>query len=168
MLIANKLGHRLGGAKNRDPLFPIIISVIIASILTVYPLSYTVAGWRPCFMFMLMLFWVMGQPTWCGIWFAFATGLLTDLLIDAPLGMHALCFVIITFIARYLTRERYIMTFSNLWIISIFGIIAYLTLTFLMQVMGGMNFAYARHAQPLISSILLWPLMYYVLRKWRI
>ncbi|WOE32801.1 MULTISPECIES: rod shape-determining protein MreD [unclassified Acinetobacter] len=167
MLIA-KLGNRLGATPNRDPLFPIIISVVIASVLTVYPLSYAISGWRPCFMFMVVLFWIMGQPTWCGVWFAFTTGLFTDLLIDAPLGMNALSFVVITFIARYLTRERYIMTFNNLWVITILALIAYLMLTFLMQVMGGIAFVYTRHGQPLLSSILVWPVMYYLLKKWRI
>ena len=163
-----KLGNKLGGLNNRDPLFPIIISFIIASILTVYPLSYAVSGWRPCFMFMVMLFWVMCQPTWCGVWFAFVTGLFTDLLIDAPLGMNALIFVIITFVARYLTRERRVMTFSNLWIITILALLAYLVFTFLMQIMSGIEFVYTRHWQPFMSTILLWPFMYYLLRKWRI
>lgn len=43
-------------AKKRDPLFPIIFSVIIASVLMVYPLSYALSGWRPLFMMMVMLF----------------------------------------------------------------------------------------------------------------
>ena len=50
---------------------------------------------------MVMLFWVLCQPTWCGIWFAFATGILIDLLLDAPLGLNALSFIIIAFVARF-------------------------------------------------------------------
>ena len=42
MPLASSLEHR-----NRDPLIAIIVSVIIGSILTVYPLSYALAGWRP-------------------------------------------------------------------------------------------------------------------------
>ena len=99
MLIA-----KLRSEKNRDPLIAIIVSVIICSILIVYPLSYAVSGARPLFMLLVMLFWVMCQPTWCGIWFAFGTGIFADLLVDAPLGMNALSFVIITFVARFLTR----------------------------------------------------------------
>ncbi len=82
-----KIGQtRLGQNKNKDPLFPIIFSVIAASVLMVYPLSYTGSGWRPLFMLMVTLFWVLGQPTWCGIWFAFGTGLFADLLLDATFG----------------------------------------------------------------------------------
>ena len=150
----SKIGQtRLGQNKNKDPLFPIIFSVIAASVLMVYPLSYTGSGWRPLFMLMVTLFWVLGQPTWCGIWFAFGTGLFADLLLDAPLGMNAL---------------SRIMTFANLWVISAIAILAHLALIWVMQVMGGIQFPFARHWQPLLSSILLWPVLYYFLRKWRI
>jgi len=50
---------KLRAAKQRDPLFPIIFSVIIASVLMVYPLSYALSGWRPLFMMMVFLFWVL-------------------------------------------------------------------------------------------------------------
>ena len=120
MLIA-----KLRSEKNRDPLIAIVISVIICSVLIVYPLSYAVSGARPLFMLLVVLFWVMCQPTWCGIWFAFGTGIFTDLLVDAPLGMNAFSFVVITFVARFLTRERRILTFGNLWVISFLAVLLY-------------------------------------------
>ena len=45
---------KLRQEKRQDPLFPIIFSVIIASVLMVYPLAYAVSGWRPLFMMMVM------------------------------------------------------------------------------------------------------------------
>src|SRR5690606_8494859 len=163
MLIA-----KLRSENKRDPLIAIIISVIICSVLLVYPLSYAVSGARPLFMLLVMLFWIMCQPTWCGIWFAFATGIFTDLLVDAPLGMNALTFVIITFVARFLTRERRILTFANLWMISFLAVLAHLFMTGMAQIMGGMQFSIARHWQPLWSSVLFFPVIYFFLRKWRI
>ena len=108
MLIAKKLPSE---KQRKDPLWIIVVSIIIGSILVVYPMSYALAGWRPLYMFLIMLFWVLCQPTWCGIWFAFTMGLFTDLLLDAPLGMN--------------------------W-------------------------------QTLVSSIFCWPVLYYLLRRWRI
>lgn len=159
---------KLSTKKPTDPLFPIILSVVIASVLTVYPLSYDISGWRPAFMFMVMLFWVMCQPTWCGVWFAFATGLFVDLLIDAPLGLNALSFVSVTFFARYFTRERRVLTFANLWVIVILAITVHIAFIFILQILWGMNFQLARHWQPLLSTILVWPILYYLLKKWRI
>lgn len=159
---------KLRSENHRDPLIAIIISVIICSVLLVYPLSYAVSGARPLFMLLVMLFWIMCQPTWCGIWFAFATGIFTDLLVDAPLGMNALTFVVITFVARFLTRERRILTFANLWVISFLAVLAHLLMTGMAQIMGGMQFSIARHWQPLLSSVLFFPVIYFFLRKWRI
>ena len=163
MLIA-----KLRSQKNRDPLIAIILSVIVCSVLMVYPLSYTISGARPLFMLLVMLFWVMCQPTWCGIWFAFGTGIFVDLLIGAPLGMNALSFVTIAFVARFLTRERRILTFGNLWVISFMAVLAHLFMTWIAQIMGGMQFSIARHWQPLLSSIFTFPVIYFLLKKWRI
>ena len=163
MLIA-----KLRSQKNRDPLIAIILSVIVCSVLMVYPLSYAISGARPLFMLLVMLFWVMCQPTWCGIWFAFGTGIFVDLLIDAPLGMNALSFVTIAFVARFLTRERRILTFGNLWVISFMAVLAHLFMTWIAQIMGGMQFSIVRHWQPLLSSIFTFPVIYFLLKKWRI
>lgn len=152
----------------RDPFLAIVISAILASILMVYPLSYTLSGWRPLFMLMVMLFWVLCQPTWCGIWFAFATGIFADLLLDAPLGLNALSFILIAFLARFLTRERRILTFSNLWIITAIAIVAHLMLIFFAQILASVQFSFARHWIPVLTSILVWPVLYYMLKKWRI
>ena len=165
MLIAKKLKSE---KQRKDPLFIIVVSIIICSILVVYPMSYVFAGWRPLYMFMIMLFWVLCQPTWCGVWFAFTMGLFTDLLLDAPLGMNALSYVLIAFSTRYFIRERRVLTFSNIWIISMFAILAHLVLIFAGQVMAGVHFPLTRHWQPLVSSILCWPILYYLLRRWRI
>lgn len=165
MLIAKKLPME---KKHKDPLFIIVFSIIISSILVVYPLSYVIAGWRPFFMLMITLFWVLCQPSWCGIWFAFAMGLFSDLLLDAPLGSNALSFVLICFFTRYFIRERRILTFSNLWVISTLAILAHLVLMLIAQVVAGVHFSLTRHWQPLLSSVLCWPVLYYLLRKWRI
>ena len=154
--------------RQRDPLFAIIISVVLASMLMVYPLSYSTSGWRPLFMLMVMLFWVLCQPTWCGIWFAFGTGIFADLLLDAPLGLNALSFTIIAFASRFLTRERRILTFANIWIITILAMVVHLMILFFAQVFSGVQFSFPRHWLPLITSVTIWPVLYYMLRKWRI
>lgn len=159
---------RLTRDYSKDPLFVMVVSVIICSVLEVYPLSYAFAGWRPLLMLMLTLFWVLCQPTWCGVWFAFGMGLFTDLLLDAPLGLHALSYVLITFITRYFTRERRIMTFTNTWVIASMALLAHLLFILLAQVLSDMQFSITRHWQPLLSSILLWPVLYYCLRRWRV
>jgi rod shape-determining protein MreD len=164
MFSANSMNQN----KLRDPLWIIVLSLVIGSILMVYPLSYSLAGWRPVIMLMITLFWVLLQPTWCGIWFSFAVGLFTDLLLDAPLGLHALSFVMLTFSIRWFIRERRLMTFGNTWVIVSLAVLAHLLYILFAQIISDMQFSITRHWQPLMSSILTWPVLYYLLKKWRI
>lgn len=153
--------------QSRDPLIAIVISVVIGSVLMVYPVSYFLSGWRPTFMLLIMLFWVMCQPAWCGVWFAFMVGVFTDLLMEYPLGLNAMSFVLIAFFARFFTRERRIMTQTNLWMIAIIAIAFHLLLMWLLLVMSGNEMGILRHWQALLSSVLIWPVVYWGLKKWR-
>ena len=163
MLVANYRPQ-----KPKDPFILIVVSTLLASVLTVYPLAYDISAWRPCIMLLVMLFWVLCQPIWCGVWFAFGLGIFTDLLLDAPLGQNALIYVLITFVARYFIRERRVLTFLNLWVIAILAIMAYVVCIWVMQILVGVNYPVMRRWPPLISSVLTWPVLYYCLRKWRI
>ncbi|MEB3767560.1 rod shape-determining protein MreD [Acinetobacter sp. MD2] len=154
--------------KKKDPLIAIAISIVLASFLMIYPLSYDASAWRPAIMLLVMLYWVLCQPTWCGVWFAFGMGIFTDLLIDAPLGQNALIFVVLTFVSRYFVRERRVLTFLNLWGIAFLATVAYVLFLWAMQVMAGINYPVMRRWPPLMSSALFWPVLYYCLRKWRI
>lgn len=164
-----KLGNRAFGSDTQspDPLLAIIISIVIGSVLVVYPLPYNVAAWRPLFFLLIMLFWVLCQPAWCGIWFAFTLGVAMDFMMDAILGQHALSFVIIAFLARYFTRNQRILTFSNLWIIAAAAVFLHLLIQLFFQKMANLQFPIIRHWWPLWSSIAVWPLIYLVLRRWR-
>ena len=146
--------------QSRDPLIAIVLSVILASVFMVYPVSYFLSGWRPTFMLLVMFFWVMCQPAWCGVWFAFLVGIFTDLLM-------AMSFVLIAFFARFFTRERRIMTQTNLWMIAIIAIAFHLLLMWLLLVMAGNEMGILRHWQALLSSVLIWPVVYWSLKKWR-
>lgn len=149
-----------------DPLLPIPISIIIASIFTVYPVSASWSIWRPEFMLMLTLFWVMSQPKWCGVWFAFFIGFLTDLMLDSHIGTHAFVFVLLTFTARFLTRNKRILTFPSRWIIATIVVFLNFVLFFLFHRMSG-NIVPLWFWSPIIPSILAWPFICILLKRWR-
>ena len=159
---------KLNYEKRKDPLWMIIISIVIGSILMVYPIAYEASGWRPSLMLMIMLFWILYQPVWCGVWFAFGMGLFVDLLLDAPFGLNALSFGFITFATRYFIRERRILTFGNSWVIAVIAIVTHIIFLWISQTIAGTHFSIARHWQPVLTSIVTWPLVYYCLHKWRI
>lgn len=153
--------------EQKEPLIPIILSVVIVSIFMVYPLPYMASGWRPNFMLLIMMFWVMCQPIWCGVWFALILGFLTDLLMGLPLGMNPMCFILIAFLARFFTREKRIMSATNLWIIVALASILYSLMMMLLLTMAGNEFAFLRYGQAWLTTVFVWPIFYYGLKKWR-
>lgn len=161
------LNNVFSSAKVKDPLIMIVISVVIGSILMVYPLPYAVAGWRPHFLFLLTIFWVLCQPMWCGVWFAFTLGILTDLLLNLPLGANALSFVILTFLARQFTREFAHLHFMLLWLAVSLATLIYVLVMWIAFNLADVAFISSRHWQPLFSSIVIFPLIYWLLKKWR-
>lgn len=161
------LNSVLSSAKPRDPLLIIIISIVVGSILMVYPLPYAVAGWRPHFLFLITIFWVLCQPMWCGVWFAFTIGIFTDLLLNLPLGSNAACFVLLSFLARQFTREFAYFHFLLLWLIASLATVVYVLIMWIAFSLADVAFISSRHWQPLLSSILTFPLLYWVLKKWR-
>ncbi|MEC7118476.1 MAG: rod shape-determining protein MreD [Pseudomonadota bacterium] len=162
------IGRVLRGesANQRDPLLLIVLSLVVASVLTVYPLAYEVMVWRPHFMLLIMLFWVVYQPKWCGVWFAFSVGLTCDLMLDYQLGQHALSFVLIAFLLRLLTRNRRVLPFLMVWVFVVIGCFLHMLLMFILQKMLGQGVSLS-HWLPWLSSVLAWPLVSLSLKRWR-
>lgn len=157
-----------GGGSNvtRDPLMMIVVSLLLASVLTVYPVAYAWAAWRPLFMLLVMMFWLVYQPKWCGVWFAFSIGLSCDLLLDYPLGQHGLSFVLIAFLLRYLTRERRVLQPLLMWWFVLALSFLHVLLMFMLQKMFGEGVSLA-HWLPFLSTVLVWPVVYNLLKRWR-
>ncbi len=149
-----------------DPMLPIPISILITAVLIAYPVSPSWNVWRPEFMLLITLYWVMNQPKWCGVWFAFLVGMTTDLILGSHLGLHAFVYVLLTFSARFLTRNRRMLTYLSLWIIASIVVFLDLVLLFLYQRMIG-NVVQLWFWSPLIPSILVWSVICFFLKRWK-
>lgn len=163
-MFSNKLAKR----RHAEPLWAILISVLIASVFVVYPLVYPWAQWRPAYMLLLMLFWVVCQPAWCGVWFAFSLGLFLDALVGAPLGMNALLFVIICFATRFFIRDQNLIGFWQLWLIMLLGGIAYVILHSIFLLCLGAGFDWQTQSYPILSNLIIFPLLYTGLKRWHV
>lgn len=103
----------------------IVTSFVIASMANVYPLSFDTAVFRPMFMILVLMFWVLYQPRFVGISVAFLVGLICDLLLDTMLGSQAFSVVIASLcvqIGRGFTKR---LQLSSAWILSTAGLLIY-------------------------------------------
>ena len=142
----------------------IFISFIAASAFSVYPLSPHIATVRPMLMIMVLIFWLLFQPRYVGIFTAFTIGVVVDLLMDTRLGQHAFAAVMLTLVMQRAGVYIKSLTMVSAWFMAIIGLITFQLSLWLLQLMTQSSFSIPS-ALPLLVSIISWPLLYLVLRR---
>ncbi len=76
-----------------------VLTALVALVLTVLPLPTYLALVRPAFLVLTVLYWSIASPRAGGIGLGFVSGLMLDVFQSPVLGEHALALSIITYIA---------------------------------------------------------------------
>lgn len=153
-------------ARRSNPLLAIPLSLFVAFVLAMLPLPQALSYWRPEFVTMVLVFWVLNAPNLVGIWTAFFLGLLLDVLFATPFGVHALVLSVLAYLTRL--SYRWVPVFS-VWQTS--GLVFALVLSGLIIkriVLGivavGPNSS-VLYWLPALTSALVWPTVMVSLRR---
>ena len=84
---------------NVDSRGRLLLSVVVALILTVLPLPPWLDVLRPAFLVLTVLFWSVNAPRTGGLALGFFAGLMLDVFQGPVLGQHALALSLVTYIA---------------------------------------------------------------------
>jgi rod shape-determining protein MreD len=145
----------------------IILTFLVAFMLTAVPLPEWAAAWRPVWVAMVLIYWCMAIPDRIGIGIAWLIGLLLDVQQGALLGQNALGLSIVAFIT--LAGYRRIRVFSlvkqALVVCSI--LFVYLFLMLWVRTMIGYPPQHWSFWMPIVTSMLLWPWLFIILRDLR-
>ncbi|MGP9598376.1 rod shape-determining protein MreD [Psychrobacter sp. AOP42-A1-21] len=142
----------------------IILSFVVASSLNIYPLSPSMATLRPMVMVMVLVFWLLFQPRYVGIFTAFTIGFIADLLMDTHLGQQAFAAVVVAFVIKLTSIYVKQLNTVSAWVIASLGLIVFQITLWVLQMFVQSIFV-AQSAFSLMISILSWPLVLLVLRK---
>lgn len=142
----------------------IVLSFIIASSLSVYPLSPNMATLRPMIMIMVLVFWLLFQPRYVGIFSAFTIGLIADLLMDTHLGQQAFSAVVVALAIKFTSIYIRQLNTVSAWLIASLGLVIFQISLWILQMFIQNVFA-AQSAISLLMSIISWPLVLLALRK---
>lgn len=142
----------------------IILSFVVASSLNVYPLSPSMATLRPMVMIMVLIFWLLFQPRYVGVFTAFTVGFIADLLMDTHLGQQAFAAVVVALFIKI--SSIYVKQLNTLsaWLIASVGLIVFQLILWIRQ-MFIQNVFIAQSALSLLMSIISWPLVLLALQK---
>lgn len=145
-------------------LLAIILSFVASSSLNVYPLSPNMATLRPMVMIMVLIFWLLFQPRYVGIFTAFAIGLIADLLMDTRLGHQAFAAVVVALIIKISSTRIKQLDIVGAWLIATLGLLVFQLNLWVLQMIT-QNIFVAQSGISLVMSIISWPLVLLALRK---
>ncbi len=138
----------------------IYLSLLIALVLSVWPLPQWLAPWWPQWLAMVVVFWAIQRPKEFGYTAVWVTGLLSDVVFGSLMGTHVLGFSIILFLCRRFAR---VLRFSNLlWQIApaallMAGYLLYIQVVVIALTGGDWMLELWLG---LLASVVLWPLLH--------
>lgn len=140
-------------------LVSVYLTLIIALLCQLYPWVGQGIIFRPAFMLVVLLYWLLRAPNLCNVGTAWLAGLLVDLATGSLLGQHALSFTITAYIA--LTYQRRLVLFNG-WQLAGY-VLALLIIEriviLLLKVFAGNENPGLQYFWPVVAGLLLWHFM---------
>ena len=145
----------------------IFTSLLIAFLLTALPLPDWANHWRPAWVTMVLIYWCMALPNRVGIGIAWCLGLLLDVQQSALLGQNALGLALVAyFVIQIHKRFRIFPLVQQSCLIGFIVIVYLLIASWVNGIMGILPRSWT-YWMPAISSMILWPWMFVILRDVR-
>jgi len=145
----------------------IVISLIVAMALTILPMPEAVSDYRPEWVALVLLYWIMALPHRVGITTAWIMGICLDVLKGALLGQHALAMVVLAFMMLNLSLRIRMYPFWQQSVMVGFILFIYqVLLLWIYDMTGTIEFGW-QYWSPVVLGMLLWPWIFIILRDVR-
>ncbi|PCJ26232.1 MAG: rod shape-determining protein MreD [SAR86 cluster bacterium] len=146
----------------------IFLSFFIAYLLAIVPFPEWAMNYRPEWVPMVLIYWVMALPYRVGIGSAWAAGLLLDILEGSILGLNATALVIVAYVT--LSLHLRLRMFSTLQqsglVLALIGL--NLILCNWLQIVTGQSVASnLMFLMAALTSAIIWPSLFQLLRQIR-
>ena len=140
----------------------VYLSLLLAVLCQLFPWVGQGVIFRPDFMLVVMLYWLLRAPDLCNVGTAWFVGLLVDLATGSLLGQHALTFTMTAFIG--LSYQRRLVLF-NAWQLTAY-VLALLVFErvaiLLLKLFAGNDSPGWHYFWPIVTSMLLWQCMIFI------
>ncbi len=145
----------------------ILGTFIIALMLSQIPLPTFMEWWRPEFVALLVIYWIMALPQRFGVGSAWFIGLMLDVLKGSVLGINAIALTLIAF-STLLIHKR--MRMYPLWqqaFVVFFLIVMNQLIFHWFQALAGTSGGDFLYLIPALVSAIFWPWVFVILRSIR-
>ena len=144
-----------------------VLSIFTALVLQLIPVSGDLIYWRPNFLLLIMIAWIIFKSDQRSIVFAASMGLLADLVFGSPLGVNILLFSLVGAVPLYFSGWLVYFTLAHrclfVFLLVIFSELMSKFLFSIWQAPENYNFIFI---VALVSSVV-WPLFDISLRRIR-
>lgn len=145
----------------------ITLTIIFAFMLTIMPLPEWAEAFRPDWVTLVLLYWVMAIPAYVGVTIAWFLGLLLDVTHGAVLGQNALGLVLITYIVHSQHQRLRLSSLLQQSIVIFFLLILKQLMVLWVSGIIGQAPDISLYFAPSLIGALLWPWVYIILRDLR-
>lgn len=141
----------------------IVVTIIVAMLLMLMPLADSLRFARPEWVLMALIYWAMALPQRVGVGYAWAVGLLMDVLMGGPLGVAAFSYALVIYLVLrfHLQLRQYPLWQQALSIMTMVLVVE--IPVFLIS----SDFAGWYVWLPALTTTILWPIVYALLRTVR-
>tara|TARA_B110000977_G_C11027371_1_gene473784 strand:+ start:675 stop:1151 length:477 start_codon:yes stop_codon:yes gene_type:complete len=135
----------------------VCLTLILAVVLSLMPLSGDWIVWKPNFLLLMVMAWIMRWPDGLGIYFAAAVGLLADILLRMTPGnsvmVFALCAGAIALVSRW---AKYLSMLQRMLLVALIITLVTVLEASLFQVYGRPS-GIEHLPMKILLSIIVWP-----------
>ena len=141
----------------------IYITLLFAILLMLVPLPDTLRYARPEWVAITLIYWAMALPQRVSIGVAWFTGLVMDVVTGGILGIHAFAYALVIYLVGrlHLLIRQYPLWQQAFTILSLVSLVH-----FIVMLSAPITFSW-NHWLTVLTSTLVWPFVYAVLRKIR-
>ena len=145
----------------------IIFTLLIALMASIMPMPLSADAFRPDWVLIVLMYWSMALPGRVNIITAWVMGFLLDVLLGSVLGVHAAAMAIsIYIIVRNYQKIRNFSIWQQALITGVIAALYHLIVFWLQRFLIDVVFL-TSYLYPVITTIILWPWVFYLLRKVR-
>ncbi len=145
----------------------IIVTLLIALILSIIPMPIGIDMYRPNWTLLVLMYWSLALPNRVNVLSAWFIGLVLDVLLGSILGINAFATAIVIYVC--VNNFQKIRNFS-LWqqslIIALLTALYHLMIFWVQRFILDVDFSIS-YLKPVITSAAIWPVVFLLLRKIR-
>jgi rod shape-determining protein MreD len=136
---------------------PVILTIILAIMLTVLPLPEWADPFRPDWVALTLIYWAMMLPRTWSVGSAWLVGIILDVAQGTILGQHALalCFIVFVTVRFHLLMRVFPMQQLTATVFAILAL--YQFILFWINGVAGIKVPIVDYWGPVITSTILWP-----------